>query len=241
MVGTDDWSLLDVHTFLYLIAPPSQDRAAILQLLAPDQEVVVTTDIWDAWEAALTLPGAPPLPPALRQVSLDTLTSPLVTPEALQAQINLLAQWVHSAAPLDTLIAATKEDLDLDGLNPWYAAFLPLPTMHDSLSPISHTIKGLISNVIASTLTHLLIAHAIYKHSTIANFPGGPTTLLPAKQRRHFVTCKSRTKSRRKHPNLRPNRSNSPNNLQPSSPQASTPEARHRPRRKRDGAKVILR
>ena len=96
--------------------------------------------------------GAPPLPPALRQASLDTLTTPLVTPEALQAQINLLAQWVHSAFPLDILTSATKEDLDLDGLNPWYAVLLPPPTKHNSLLPIPHTIKVLISIVIASTL-----------------------------------------------------------------------------------------
>jgi len=141
---TDDWSLLDIHTLLYLIAPPSHDREAILQLLAPEQEVAAKADIWDAWEAALTVPGAPPLPLALRQVSLDILTSPLVTPEALQAQINLLAQWVHSAAPLDILTSATVEDLDLAGLNSWYAAFLPPPTNHNSLSSIPRTIKALI-------------------------------------------------------------------------------------------------
>ena len=127
------------------------------------------------------MPRAPPLSPALRQVSLDTLTSPLVTPEALQAQINLLAQWVHSADPPDILTAATEEDLDLEDLNPWYAALLPLPTKHNSLSPFPHTITVLISFVISSTLTHLLIAHAFYKHPTIANFPGGSTTLLPVK------------------------------------------------------------
>jgi hypothetical protein len=62
-----------------------------MQLLAPEQDDTTATDIWDAWETALTVSGAPPLPPALRQVSLDTLTSPLITPEVLQAQINLLA------------------------------------------------------------------------------------------------------------------------------------------------------
>ncbi len=66
MAGTDDWSLLDVHSLLYLIAPPSQDRDVILQRLAPKQDVATSADIWDAWEMALTVPGVTPLPPALR-------------------------------------------------------------------------------------------------------------------------------------------------------------------------------
>ena len=74
---------MDVHTLLHLIAPSLDDRAAVLQLRALEQEVATTADIWDAWEAALTVPEAPLLPPALRQVSLGTLTSPLITPEAL--------------------------------------------------------------------------------------------------------------------------------------------------------------
>jgi len=116
--GTDDWSLLDVHTLLYLITPPSEDRVAVLQLLAPEQEVATTADIWDTWEAALTVLGAPPLPPALRQVSLDTLTSPLITFEALQTQADQLAQWVYQAVPLNILTVATEEDLELDEINP---------------------------------------------------------------------------------------------------------------------------
>ncbi len=185
--------------------------------------------------------GAPPLTLALRQVSLDTLTSPLVTPEALQAQINLHAQWVHSAVPLGILTTATYEDIDLDGLNPWYGVFLSPPTKHNFLLLISHALMLLITIAITITLTHLFTAHATDKHPTTPTFPDHLTTHLFVKERRHFVTRKSRTKSGRKRPNLKSNLFNSNNNMLLLSPPTNTHEARRKPRRNRDGTRAILR
>ncbi len=188
---------MEVHTLFYLITPPSEDHSAILQLFAPEQDVASAVDIWDAWKAALTVPGTPPIQPALRQVALDTLTSPLITPEALQAQTYHLPEWVYNSVHLDILKAATDKDLDLEEINtlseltPSYSTTATANTTHQSF------IFFLIALATQFILTYLATAHVAHNHPRPTNAPLRTTPPYPVKLRRHYDSRKSRKKTRR--------------------------------------------
>jgi len=186
------------RALLYLIAPPSDDRSAILQLLALEHDVAAAADIWGAWEAALTVLDAPPIQSALRQVALDTLTSPLITPYELQAQTYQLTEWVYNSVHLDILTAIAYEDLDLEEINNWSE----LTPTYSTTSIVNTTHQQLICLLIAFAtqyiFTYLFTAHVAHKHPRPTNAPPCKTQLYPVKQRRHYDTRKSRTKTKSK-------------------------------------------
>ncbi len=97
--------------------------------------------------------------PALRQVALDTLASPLITPEALQAQTQQMAEWVYNSVHLDILTATTFEDLDLEEIKTWseltptYSSFFTVTTTHQQL------ICPLIAFATQYIFTYLCAAH----------------------------------------------------------------------------------
>ena len=114
VTDSEDWSLADPHALLHPLTNPSKDQSAILQLLAPEIDLAKATSIWDAWAAAFAHPDGTPLTFQFRDIAIATLTSPLVTPEALSAQTSALAQWALFSCPnelLQTNTELTNEDL----------------------------------------------------------------------------------------------------------------------------------
>ena len=103
VTDSEDWSLADPHALLHLLTNPSKDQSAILLMLAPKIDLATTTDLWDAWAAAFTHPDGAPLTFKFRYIAVATLTSPLITPEALSAQTSALAQWALYSCPSELL------------------------------------------------------------------------------------------------------------------------------------------
>ena len=47
VADAEEWSLADPHTLLHFLTNPTEDQAAVLQLLAPELDLASATDIWD--------------------------------------------------------------------------------------------------------------------------------------------------------------------------------------------------
>jgi hypothetical protein len=82
--------------------------------LAPKLDLATTTDIWDARAAAFAHLDGTFLTTEFRDISIPTLTSLLITPEAPSAQTSALAQWALYSCPNELLLLNTEiseEDL----------------------------------------------------------------------------------------------------------------------------------
>ncbi len=106
--NSEDWSLADPHTLLHLLTNPSEDQSVILQLLARELDLATTIDIWDAWAAAFAHPDGTFLITEFRDISISTLTSLLISPDALSAQTSALAQWALYFCPNELLLLNTE-------------------------------------------------------------------------------------------------------------------------------------
>jgi hypothetical protein len=166
---SEDWSLADPHTLLHLVTNPSEDQSTILQLLAPKLDLATATDIWDAWAAAFAHPDGTPLTVEFRDIAVATLTSPLVTPEALSAQTSALAQWALFSCPnelLQTNTEISEEDLVNLGEddvmnwldNPYYS--------HSALLLYALILLTLLLTASRLALTSLLNRHTTHVHLT---------------------------------------------------------------------------
>ncbi len=111
-INVDTWNLTAVHSLLPLPTPHSVNQTALLQLLAVATPPEDAADIWDAWDAALSGPGDPPLPIGFRQSAINTLRSLFTDPDALNAQLNDLSNWARVCVPNNVFAAAT-ESLDM--------------------------------------------------------------------------------------------------------------------------------
>ena len=145
VTNSEDWSLADPHTLLHLLTNPSEDQSAILQLLAPELDLATATDIWDAWALAFAHTDGTLLTTEFRDISIATLTSLLITPEALSAQTTALAQWALYSCPNEFLQLNTEiseEDLlnlgEEDEMN-WFVTrhlYCPTLTPHPTFFPL---------------------------------------------------------------------------------------------------------
>ena len=80
-VNVDNWNLTDIHSLLHLLTPHSENQFAILHLLAVATPTEDAAYMWDAWDAALTGIGNPPLPIGFHQSAINTSALRSQTPK----------------------------------------------------------------------------------------------------------------------------------------------------------------
>jgi len=168
VADAEDLSHTNPHTVLHLLTNPSDDQAAILQMLAPEFGLALATNIWTAWSVAFTTLCGPQLPLEFRTAALDTLKAIIVTSAAISAQALALAQWALHSIPIEILQIATYRDLcNEKDMTAWYdpATYSPQSKPHHANTldaSILLALQLILSNFFLRlyTLTHISMRKA---------------------------------------------------------------------------------